>query len=165
MRNIFSCKGNETPRKLSGVCYTEDLQTAVTWYYDSSYRSGLRRISVCLGKQGREIEEPHYNDVIMGTIASQITSLTIVYSIVYSDADQRNHQSSASLAFVRGIHRGPVNSPHKWPVTRNMFPFDASWWCHFMATLLSLLAICEWNQLAIARCYSQRGSNVEFWFC
>ena len=60
----------------------------------------------------------HYVDVKMGTIASQITSLTIVYSTVYSGADQRKHQCSASLAFVRGIHRGPVNSPHKWPVTR-----------------------------------------------
>ena len=65
-------------------------------------------------------------------MASQITSLTIVYSIVYSGTDQRKHQSSASLAFVRGIHRGPVNSPHrgpvnsphKWPVTRKIFPFD-----------------------------------------
>ena len=66
----------------------------------------------------------HYDDVIMSAIASQITSLTIVYSIVYSDADQRKHQSSASLAFVRGIHRGPVNSPHKWPVTRKTFPSD-----------------------------------------
>ena len=66
----------------------------------------------------------HYTDVIMDTIASQITSLTIVYSTVYSDADQRKYQSSASLAFVRGIHRGPVNSPHKWPVTLKMFPFD-----------------------------------------
>ena len=66
----------------------------------------------------------HYDDVIMGTIASQITSLTIVYSTVYSGADQSKHQSSASLAFVWGIHRGPVNSPHKWPVTRKMFPFD-----------------------------------------
>ena len=66
----------------------------------------------------------HYGDVIMDAIASQITSLTIVYSIVYSDADQRKHQSSKSPAFVRGIHRGPVNSPHKWPVTRKMFPFD-----------------------------------------
>ena len=66
----------------------------------------------------------HYNDVIMGTIASRVTSLTIVYSTVYSDADQRKHQSPSSLAFVRGIHRGPVNSPHKWPVTRKMFPFD-----------------------------------------
>ena len=60
----------------------------------------------------------------MGGIASQITSLTIVYSIVYSDADQRKHQSAASLAFVREIDRGPVNPPHKWPVTRKMFTFD-----------------------------------------
>ena len=66
----------------------------------------------------------HYNGVIMGAIASQITCLTIVYSTVYSDAGQRKHQSSASLAFVQGIHRGPVNSPHKWPVTRKIFPFD-----------------------------------------
>ena len=47
----------------------------------------------------------HYVDVIMGAIASQIASLTIVYSTVYSGADQRKHQSSALLAFVRGIHR------------------------------------------------------------
>ena len=66
----------------------------------------------------------HYDDIIMSAIASLITSLTIVYSIVYPDADQRKHQSSASLAFVWGIHRGPVNSPHKWPVTRKMLPFD-----------------------------------------
>ena len=66
----------------------------------------------------------HYNDVIMGAITSQITSLMIVYSTVYSDADQRKHQSSASLAFMRGIHRLTVNSPHKCPVTRKMFPFD-----------------------------------------
>ena len=59
-----------------------------------------------------------------GAIASQITSPTIVYSTVNSDANQRKHQSSASLAFVRGIHRWPVNSPHKWPVTRKMFPLD-----------------------------------------
>ena len=47
----------------------------------------------------------HYADVIMTTMESQITSLTVVYSTVYSDADQRKHQSSASLAFVWGIHR------------------------------------------------------------
>ena len=54
----------------------------------------------------------------MGAMASRITSHTIVYSTVYSDADQGEHQSSVSLAFVRG----PVNSPHKWPVTRKKFP-------------------------------------------
>ena len=66
----------------------------------------------------------HYNDVTMDSIASQITSPTIVYSTVYSDADQRKHLSSASLAFVWGIQRWPVNSLDKWPVTRKMFPFD-----------------------------------------
>ena len=66
----------------------------------------------------------NYGDVIMGTMASQITSLTIVYSTVYSGADQTKYQSSASLTFMKGTHRWPVNSPHKKPVTRKMFPFD-----------------------------------------
>ena len=60
----------------------------------------------------------------MGAMASLITSLTSVYPTVHPGADQRMHQSSASLAFVRGIHRRPVNSTHKWPVTRKIFPFD-----------------------------------------
>ena len=64
----------------------------------------------------------------MGTMASQITSLTIVYSIVYSGAGQRKHQSSASQAFVRRFHRGPVNFPHKWPVTRKCFHLMTSSW-------------------------------------
>ena len=66
----------------------------------------------------------HYSDITMGGIVSQITSLAIVYSTVYSGVDQGKHQSSASLAFVWGIHRWPVNSPHKRPVMRRMFPFD-----------------------------------------
>ena len=65
----------------------------------------------------------HYGDVIMGTMASQITSLTIVYSTAWPGADQRKPQSSTLLAFVWGIHRWPVNSPHKWQVTRKMVPF------------------------------------------
>ena len=60
----------------------------------------------------------------MSAISSQITGVSIVYSTVYSGADQRKHQSSASLAFMRGIHWWPVNFPHKWPVRRKMFPFD-----------------------------------------
>ena len=60
----------------------------------------------------------------MGAIVSQITMLTMVYSTVYSDADQRKHQSSASLAFVQGIHREPVNSPHKRPENVSI------WWRH-----------------------------------
>ena len=77
------------------------------------------------GKQAIvNIIKVHYSDAIMGAMASQITSLSSVNSSVYSGADQSKHQSSAPLAFVRGIHRGPANSPHKWPVTRKMFPFD-----------------------------------------
>ena len=81
----------------------------------------------------------HYSDVIMGVMVSQITSLTSVYSTVYSGADQRKHQSSASLALVWGIHRGPVNSPHKWPVTRKMFPFDDN--------IMSLGTIQHWFEV------------------
>ena len=89
----------------------------------------------------------HYNDVIMFAMASQITSLTIVYSSDYSGTDQRKHQSSASLAFVRGIHRWPVNSPHKGPVTRKMFPF------HDVMMKLSVFCQCVPPGVSIASQY------------
>ena len=76
------------------------------------------------GRQGCYTGTRHYDDVIMSAMASEITSLTIVYSTVYSGADEREHQSSAPLAFVRGSDRWPVNSLHKGPVTRKRFPFD-----------------------------------------
>ena len=79
---------------------------------------------ICANRFGLYCVRYQDNDVIMSAMASQITSLTIVYSTVYSGADQRKHQSSASLAFVRGIHRWPLNSSHKWSVTQNVFPFD-----------------------------------------
>ena len=66
----------------------------------------------------------HYCDIIMSAMASPIISLTIVNSTVYSSTDERKYRSPASLAFVRGIHRWTVNSPHKGPVTRKLFPFD-----------------------------------------
>ena len=67
----------------------------------------------------------HYTDVIMGTIACLKSPASPLFTQpFYSDADQRKYQSSALLAFVGGIHRRPVNSPHKWPVTRNIFPFE-----------------------------------------
>ena len=103
-------------------------------------RFALNVYYACCG----EFEYPHCNDVIMGAIASQNTSLTIVFSAVYLDTDQRKHESSASLAFVRGIHRLPVNSPHKWPVTRKMFPFDdviMIWFARLALLLNSLFHI------------------------
>ena len=65
----------------------------------------------------------YYSDVIMSTMASQTTGVSIVYSFVCPGVHKK-YQSSTSLAFVRGIHRWPVNSPHKGPVTRKMLPFD-----------------------------------------
>ena len=91
-----------------------------------------------------KITDIHYDDVTMSAMASQITSLTIFYSTVYSDPDQSKHQSSASLAFVWGIHRGPVNSPHKWPVTRKMSPFD-----DVIMFLLFYWCNCEMNKTTL----------------
>ena len=116
----------------------------------------------------------HYSDVILIAMASQITDVSIVYSIVCSGQDQRKHQSSTSLAFVRGIRRSLVDSPDKWPVTQKMYPFNdvimgfrhnqpnestescfhnhsktqlysMPWWRHAMETLSASLALCEGN--------------------
>ena len=84
----------------------------------------------------------------MSAMASQITNLTIVYLTIYSGADQRKHQSSASLAFVRGIHRWTVNSPHKWPVTRKNVSI---WWRHY-----GTIAICCW----VVRCIITRSHEA-----
>ena len=69
----------------------------------------------------------HYNDVIMSTMASPITTLRIVYSIVYLGTDQRKHQSSASIAFVKGIHPWPVNSPAQRAINAENVSI---WWRH-----------------------------------
>ena len=66
----------------------------------------------------------YFSDVVMIATVSQITGTSIVCSTVCSGADQRKHQSYASLTFVRGIHRWLVDSPHKGLVPRKMFPFD-----------------------------------------
>ena len=76
--------------------------------------------------------DPYYSVVIMRPMASQITGVSIVYSSVCWGADKRKHQSSASLASARGIYRWPVNSPHKGPVTRKMFPLD------------DVIMLCRW---------------------
>ena len=66
----------------------------------------------------------HYRDVVMSAMASLITGVSIVYWTLYSGVHQRKYQSSASLAFVRGIHRRPVNSPHKGSLMQKTFLFD-----------------------------------------
>ena len=98
-------------------------------------------VHICFGKEWfyshKEcstlyILKSHYNDAMIGPMASQITSFTIAYWTVYSDADHRKHQSSASLAFVRVIHRWLMNSPHKW--ARNAENVSI-WWRHHVFNL------------------------------
>ena len=98
-------------------------ETGVLIYFNKTH---IRKERFCNLRLQGLLKGPgiHYNDVIMSAMTSQITSLKIVYSTVYSGANQRKYQISASLAFVWGIHRSPVNSPHRGPVTRKMFPFD-----------------------------------------
>ena len=86
----------------------------------------------------------HYNDVITGAIASQITSLTIAYSKVYSSADQRKHESSASLAFVQGIHRGTAEFPAQMASNSENFSI---WWRHHAMYHLILLHVPGYLQL------------------
>ena len=78
----------------------------------------------------------HYTDVIMTTMASQITSLTVVYTTVYSDADQRKHQSSTSLAFVCGIHRDRWIPRTKGQLRGKCFHLMTSSWARFMGPIL-----------------------------
>ena len=72
----------------------------------------------------------HHSDAITSVMASQITSLTIVYSSVYSDADQRKHQSSASLACCEGY--SPLTG--EFPAQRASNPENVSIWWHLHDT-------------------------------
>ena len=105
-------KANEKPRQLRPALNISITHTSL--FLDNTF------VYMRLECLATEILYPtHYNDVMMST-----TRVSIVYSTVCWGQDQEKHKSSASLAFMRGIHRWPVNSPHKRPVTRKMFPFD-----------------------------------------
>ena len=79
-----------------------------------------------------------------GAMASQITGVSIAYSTVCSGAHHRKHQASTSLAFERGIHRSPVNSPHKGPATRKIFPFDDVIMPTYLMTRQSVKMVTVW---------------------
>ena len=96
------------------IASTEDQWCWKSFYVNmSSYENG----SICNN-------EYHYSDVIMSAIASQITSVSRVCLTVCSGADQRKHSISASLAFVGGIHRWPVEFPSQRSNNAEMFSFD-----------------------------------------
>ena len=82
----------------------------------------------------------------MGTMASQITSLTIVYSAVYSGADQSKHQSSASLAFVWGIHRGPGEFPAQMASNAENVSI---WWRHHVSRQWTVDKLSAWKLMYV----------------
>ena len=107
----------------------------------------------------------------MSAMASQITSLHVIYSTVYSGADQRKHQNSGSLAFVRAIHRWPVNSPHKGPVIRKMFPCDdvimkiiyCLTFIDNRAWISKIIRMGHGNLLKVSACFSSLGTSCNNW--
>ena len=108
------------------ICNMYTMYHAATQHYepllvDKKYHITSVFISIT---ENISVHNQHYSDVIMSAMASQNIGVPIVFSTVCLGADHRKRQSSASLAFVREIHRWPVNSPHEGPVTRKMFPFD-----------------------------------------
>ena len=77
----------------------------------------------------------HYTDVTMNAMASQITGLSIVYSNICPGADQRKHQTSTPLTFVRGIHRFPAQRASN---AENV----SIWWRHHDICVCKLSHIC-----------------------
>ena len=115
------------------------------WYHQGKYQ--LNRINTYIWKCYLcciNTKRWHYSDVIMRAMASQITGASIVCLNVSSSADQRKHQSSSLQAFVRGVHRWLVDSHHKWPVTRKMFPFDD---VTLETGYIAMMSEMAWSQL------------------
>ena len=114
--------------RLNDGLYIYGLVLDKVWYgtpWDDEWMGETRsrhRCRPCTTVNGHHFT--HYSDVIMRAMAYKITFVSVICSTVCSGADQRKHQSSASLDFVRVIHRWPVDSPHKRPVTRKMLPLD-----------------------------------------
>ena len=115
---------------LSGLGLIHVDAISMLWYISYALKKNMlnKRTTKPMFKRTQyrlqfSFKKSHDCDAIMSPMSSQITSLTIVYSTVYSGANQRKHQSSAPHAFVREIHWWPFNSPHKGPATRKKFPF------------------------------------------
>ena len=102
----------------------------------------------------------HYGDVIMRAMASQITNISKVCSTICSGADQRKHQRSTSLAFVKGIHWSPVNFPHKGPVTWKVFPCDD---LSCDTSYPSIHSYPFWDKGAVHVPFNGVGSTSQWW--
>ena len=108
-----------------GMCFSAPPFIAADFAeYLSSYNISWEFDSLALSTRRRSSLQWRHNE----RDASKITGFSIVCSTVCSGVDQRKHQNPPSLAFVRGIHRWPVYSLHKWPVTRKCFHSTTSSW-------------------------------------
>ena len=140
-------------------------KSILTYHQVDSEWPGIQDFAAC-----------HYSDVIMRAMASQIAGVSIVCTAVCSD--KKTHQSFASLAFVRGIHRWPVNSPHKGSVTRKMFPFDtviilSRWpcrvWRNWSFKVVNFVTLWKQEQFApyffisISKCFLLSMKHFAFW--
>ena len=129
LNRLFRCRSKKISKlRVSGLCHKRPVSRKIFLFYDIIMSTWPSDALWCCRSRSTVVQ------VMADMMASLITDVSIVYSPVCSGADQRKHQSSASLAFVWGIHRWPVNSPHKGPVTRKMFPFHDV----IMCTSLSL---------------------------
>ena len=137
-----------TVRVTGGFPYMASSMQTSSWAY------------VWLIYQGWQFQSSHYSDTIMNAMESQITGVSIVYSTVCSGGDQRKHQSSASLVFVRGIHRLPVNSPHKGPVTRKMLRHNDVMMIQVHSSLDEWQKSLHWGHMSAMASQTTGPSNV-----
>ena len=121
--------------EIQGYSYIQWFLIRDLYVYCTDTLGGVLRLArnvLCHGVLNIDYRAVHYNDVIMTTMASQITSLMVVYSTVYSDADQRKHQSSATLAFAWGIHRGRWIPRTKGQLRGKCFHLMTSSWIYYI---------------------------------
>ena len=131
LNRLFRCRSKKTWKlRVTGLC---EGNSPVAGEFPAQMASNVEKFPF----HWHTRVSYHYSDVIMSEMASQITGVSIVYLAVCSGADQRKHQSSASLVIVQGIHRWPVN--YKGPVMRNIIPFDdVNMWAHIWKKLTPL---------------------------
>ena len=129
--------------RMKSLVLLSQLHAVIEMNHEVSYGAGWKAARFCLGASSSStlLWRHHEPDCVSNRQPHDCLLNRL------SGTDQRKHQSSASLAFVRGIHRRPVSSSHKWPVTRKMFPFDdvilTTRWIHWCC--LSYDKLLKWT--------------------
>ena len=127
-----ACRPLESPKSIMTYCLLNKFKWTLNQnenfvFQENVSETSAQSLSFCcnlnvLNELWLRVGSFHDCDAVMSAMASQITGASIVYITVCWGAEQRKYRNSAPLAFVRGIHRWPVNSPHKGSLTRKIFP-------------------------------------------